>query len=144
MAVLLIGGSLWFVFGKKQEVPQEPDDGTEIGSSNTNGVVTAGAPADTNNLPGVTISTNGIPPATNVVDVSTNTSQSVTNVSAAVTNTVPVLKDVPAPTKEKKAANPKEGKPVQKKNVAAPKSHSTAVKKAVPQKNKPPKGKMSK
>ena len=144
MAVLLIGGSLWFVFGKKQEGAKNPNGKTELVSPTTNDVVTAGAPADTNNLPDVSISTNGIPPVTNVVDVSANTSQSVTNVSAAVTNTVPVLKDVPAPTKEKKAANPKEGKPVQKKNVAAPKSHSTAVKKAVPQKNQPPKGKMGK
>ena len=144
MVVLLIGGSLWFVFGKKQEGAKKPNEGAELVSPPTNDVVTAGAPADTNNLPEVTTSTNGIPPETNVVAVSTNTPQSATNVSAAVTNTVPVLKDVPAPTKEKKAANPKEGKPVQKKNVAAPKSHSTAVKKAVPQKNKPPKGKMGK
>ena len=169
MAVLLIGGSLWFMFGKKPEVPQEPNDGAEIGSPNTNGIVTAGAPADTNNLPEVTTSTNGIPPVTNVVDVSTNTSQSVTNVSAAVTNTVPVLKDVSAPTKEKKAANPKEVKPVQKKpaavpstqkpvqkkpaavpstqktaqknNTAVPDNRSPAMKKVGPTQNQPPKGK---
>ena len=129
MAVLLIGGSLWFMFGKKQEGAKNPNGETELVLPTTNGVVKAGAPADTNNLPGVTISTNGIPPATNVVDVSTNTPQSATNGLAAVTNTVPVLKDVPAPTKEKRTVNPKEEKPAQKKLTAVPSEPKVVQKK---------------
>ncbi len=120
MVVLLIGGSIWFVLGKKQESPKKPNEGPELVLPTPNGVVKAGVPADTNNLPDVSISTNGIPPVTNVVDVSANTSQSVTNVSVVVTNAAPVEKLAPAPTTEKRVVNSKEEKSVQKKSSVVP------------------------
>ena len=136
MAVLLIGGSIWFAVGTKQG----GNGDAESGLPQTNGVVVTGAPegtipADTNNLPEVTISTNGIPPAANVVDVSTNTLQTATNVSAAVTNAAPVEKSAPAPTTEKSAQ-----KTVQKK-ATVPNGRSPAMKKAVPMQKQLPKGK---
>ena len=138
MVALLIGGSLWFAFGKKQEVPQGNNDGVGIGSSPTGGVETVEAPTDTNNSQKVTTSTNGVTTATNAVDVSTNAentasvqqqagvvAQSTTNVTAVATNTVPAVKTVPATPKEKKVANPKEEKAVpatpKEKKVANPK-----------------------
>ena len=102
------------MFCKKQEGAKNPNEVTELVSSPTNGVVKAGAPADTNNLPEVSTSTNDNHPVTNVVDVSTNTLQTATNVSAAVTNAAPVEKSAPAPTTEKSAQ-----KTVQKKRSRA-------------------------
>lgn len=93
MVALLIGGSLWFEAGKKQEVPQGTNEGVGTGSSPTNGVETAGTPADTNNLQEVTTSTNGVTTVTNAVDVSTNR-------SPAVEKVVPPQRQ---PPKEKKS-----------------------------------------
>ena len=137
MAVLLIGGSIWFAVGTKQG----GNGDAESGLPQTNGVVVTGAPegtipADTNNLPEVSTSTNDNHPVTNVVDVSTNTLQTATNVSAAVTNAAPVEKSAPAPTTEKSAQ-----KTVQKKKATVPNNRSPAMKKTVPTQKHLPNGK---